>query len=255
MPGTNQSSKFYFDNPAVFERVHQARFRPESDFVGALLAQHASLASILDVACGTGAHASLLTEAGFSVTGLDLNPFMITFAHKNHPTLAFLVGDMRALPFTNVFDAVICMCSSFSYNNSNEEITTALQGFSRALKPGGLAIIDVFNPLSLLERRTFASEIREDTKYAEVGMYSVSQISIEIPNQLLVEKRSLFMIKDDKLVQSDVTKFRLFFPQELRYFLETNGFENVVFYGGFDSYDQDLKGARLIALAKKVSKA
>jgi SAM-dependent methyltransferase len=160
-------------------------------------------------------------------------------------------GDMQALPFSNAFDAVICMCSSFSYNNSNEEITAALQGFFRALKPGGLAIIDVFNPLSLLEKRAFASEIREDTKYAQVGMYSVSEISIETSNQLLVEKRSLFTNKDDKLVQSDVTKFRLFFPQELRYFLETNGFDNVIFYGGFDLNNQDLKGTRLIALAKK----
>jgi ubiquinone/menaquinone biosynthesis C-methylase UbiE len=251
MTGINQSSKFYFDNPEIFERVHHARFKPESDFVRALLSQHANVANILDVACGTGAHASLLTEAGFTVTGLDLNPFMINFAHKNHSTLTFLVGDMRALPFSNAFDAVICMCSSFSYNNSNEEITAAIQGFSRALKPGGLVIIDVFNPLSLLERRAFASEIREDTKYAQVGMYSVSEISIETSAQLLVEKRSLFTKKDDKLVQSDVTKFRLFFPQELSYFLETNGFENVIFYSGFDLNDQDLKGARLIALAKK----
>jgi SAM-dependent methyltransferase len=253
MAGINQSSKFYFDNPEVFERVHQARFKPESDFLRILLSQHVkfSLVSILDVACGTGAHASLLTETGFIVTGLDLNSFMIEFAHKNHPTLAFLVGDMQALPFSNAFDAVICMCSSFSYNNSNEEITAALQGFFRALKLGGLAIIDVFNPLSLLEKRAFASEIREDTKYAQVGMYSVSEISIETSNQLLVEKRSLFTNKDDKLVQSDVTKFRLFFPQELRYFLETNGFDNVIFYGGFDLNNQDLKGTRLIALAKK----
>jgi ubiquinone/menaquinone biosynthesis C-methylase UbiE len=253
MTRINQSGKFYFDNPEVFERVHQARFKPESDFVHALLSQHASfsLASILDVACGTGTHASLLTEAGFSVTGLDLNPFMIEFAHKKHPTLAFLLGDMRALPFSNAFDAMICMCSSFSYNNSNEEIAVALQGFSRSLKQGGLGIIDVFNPLSLLERRAFASEIREETKYAQVGMYSVSEISIETSNQLLVEKRSLFRIEDDKPVQSDVTKFRLFFPQELRYFLETNGFKNIVFYSSFDINDQDLKGARLIALAKK----
>jgi len=176
MEGINQSSKFYFDNPEIFKRVHHVRFKPESDFVRSLLSQQASVANILDVACGTGAHASLLTEAGFTVTGLDLNPFMIKFAHKNHPTLAFLLGDMRALPFSNAFDALICMCSSFSYNNSNEEVTAALQGFSRALKSGGLAIIDVFNPLSLLEKRAFASEIREDTKYAQVGMYSVREI-------------------------------------------------------------------------------
>jgi len=251
MTGINQSSKFYFDNPEIFERVHQARFKPESDFLRALLSQQAGLVSILDVACGTGAHASLLTEAGFNVTGLDLNPYMINFAHHNHPTLAFLLGDMQALPFSNTFDVVICLCSSFSYNNSNEEITAAIQGFYRVLKPRGLAIIDVFNPLSLLEKRAFRHEIREEAKYAQVGLYSVSEISIEIPAQLLVEKRTLFTIEDDKIVQSDVTKFRLFFPQELKYFLETNGFEKVVFYSSFDLNDQGLKGTRLIALAQK----
>lgn len=251
MAGTNQSSKFYFDHPEIFEKVHHARFKPESDFLRALFSQHAGLASILDVACGTGAHASLLAKAGFGVTGLDLNPFMIDFASKRHPSLAFLIGDMRALPFSNAFHAVTCLCSSFSYNNSNDEIAAALQGFHRALKPGGLAVIDVFNPLSLLEQRGFRHELRDDAKYAQVGMYSISEITLEIPAQLLVEKRSLYAREDDRLIQTDVTKFRLFFPQELRYFLETNGFEKVDFYGGFDLDDQDLKGMRLVVLAKK----
>lgn len=247
----NQTSKYTFDHPQVFERVHQARFGPECDFLLSILSSHPGFSHVLDAACGTGAHAALLAQAGFSVTGIDLNTNMIHYARRKHAPLAFLVGDMRALPFSNAFDAIICLCTSFCYNTTNDEIAAALQGFRRALRSGGLAIIDVFNPISLLEQRSFREEIREEEKFAQMGMVSVSEITVEERSQLLVEKRTLYSLKDDKPIQTDLTKYRLFFPQELRYFLETNGFEDTELYGGFDLNQKDLEGSRLIAVSRK----
>ena len=47
---------------------------------------------------------------------------------------------------------------------------------------------------------------------------------IDEARQIQIATQSVFRIDDRQLVQSDVTEFRLFFPQELRYFLETNAF-------------------------------
>ena len=44
----------------------------------------------------------------------------------------------------------------------------------------------------------------------------------------------------------------LFFPQELRYFLETNAFRFLCFYGDFDVESTSLDGTRLIAVAQKL---
>ncbi len=49
-----------------------------------------------------------------------------------------------------------------------------------------------------------------------------------------------------------VTEFRLFFPQELRYFLETGAFRFLRFYGDFDVERTSLDGTRLIAVAQKL---
>ena len=41
-------------------------------------------------------------------------------------------------------------------------------------------------------------------------------------------------------------------PQEMKYFLETNGFELIDFYGAFDSKHKKLDGFRLITVSRKI---
>ncbi|HEX2381213.1 MAG TPA: hypothetical protein VHI95_01145, partial [Acidimicrobiales bacterium] len=79
----------------------------------------------------------------------------------------------------------------------------------------------------------------------------VTAHSIDETRQIQIATQSVFRIDNRQLVQSDVTDFRLFFPQELRYFLETNAFEFLRFYGDFDIEHTSLDGTRLIAVAQK----
>lgn len=76
-------------------------------------------------------------------------------------------------------------------------------------------------------------------------------MGIDEARQVQIATQSVFRIDDRQLVQSDVTEFRLFFPQELRYFLETNGFRFLRFYGDFNVKSTSLDGTRLIAVAQK----
>src|ERR1044071_5062815 len=48
---------------------------------------------LLDVACGTGFHASLLSKY-YQVEGLDLDSKMLAVAKKNYPKIHFHSGDM-----------------------------------------------------------------------------------------------------------------------------------------------------------------
>src|ERR1039458_10050215 len=57
-------------------------------------------ARVLDVCCGTGHLAGLLTARGMRVTGIDLSEAMIAHARENVPTAAFQVAaasDFRVL--------------------------------------------------------------------------------------------------------------------------------------------------------------
>lgn len=110
-------------------------------------------ASLLDLACGTGRHSLQLARLGFNVTGVDLSQKNIAEAIENarqHTDLSgklrFLVGDMRQLDFTAEFDAAVNLFTSMGYFNEPSENLQVIQSTARALRPGGLLVIDFLNP-------------------------------------------------------------------------------------------------------------
>jgi len=88
---------------------------------------------ILDLGCGTGQLSSEIAASGARVTGVDRSPEMVAEARKKFPALLFAVGDARALPFTEAFDAIF----SNAMLHWIPEAEPVVQGISRALKPGG----------------------------------------------------------------------------------------------------------------------
>ena len=252
MANTSQINKYYFDHPDVFEEVNRHRYDPECEFLKGLFQAQGGISHVLDAACGTGAHAARLTQAGYAVTGVDLNPNMVAYAREHHPGLDFQLADMRDLPFSAAFEAVICLCTSFSYNRTNEEVVAALQSFRRALRGGGLLVIDVFNVITLIEKRPFLPERREEEHYARLGLVSFWRSTVDERRQLLVVQRTISRVDSGEALQTDLTEYRMFFPQELRYFLETNGFKLLEFYSGFGLEQKNLEGSRLIAVAVRL---
>jgi ubiquinone/menaquinone biosynthesis C-methylase UbiE len=104
---------------------------------------------LLDVGCGTGTLASMLTAAEIEirVTGLDLTPAMLREARgkrngAEERKATFVAGDAEHLPFPDSrFDVVTC-CNSFHHYPRQEH---AVREMARVLRPGGrLAIVDGF---------------------------------------------------------------------------------------------------------------
>lgn len=103
---------------------------------------------LLDLCCGTGRHSFELARRGALVTGLDATSEYLAQArreagHSTNPV--FVKGDMRRLPFDGEFDAVVNLWTSFGYFEDPADDLRALRGAARALKPGGLFLIDLVN--------------------------------------------------------------------------------------------------------------
>ena len=97
--------------------------------------------SVLDVGCGPGFFAVILTELGYKVTAVDLSEEMLTEARLNAGTLSESISFMRMnaedLGFPdNCFDVVISR--NLTWNLPHPDIAYA--EWCRALKPGGLFI-------------------------------------------------------------------------------------------------------------------
>lgn len=101
---------------------------------------------VLDVCCGAGRHAGLLSGRGYLVTGIDLNDAVIEQARRNSGSrVTYLQLDMRQLAgLPGIFNAVISLWQSFGYfdDSTNANI---LRQISRKLTPNGRLILDIYH--------------------------------------------------------------------------------------------------------------
>ena len=65
--------------------------------------------SLLDVACGTGAHLETFAKLFEHAEGLEFAPAMREIAERRLPGLAVHGGDMRGFDLGRAFDAVTCL--------------------------------------------------------------------------------------------------------------------------------------------------
>lgn len=112
-------------------------------------------AELLDLACGHGRLANPLAARGFRVTGLDSSRPFLDRARTDAEALGvevdYVLGDMRELPWSGRFDAVINWFTAFGYF-SDEGNRQVLAQVHESLKPGGRFAVELNNTADLLPR-------------------------------------------------------------------------------------------------------
>jgi len=102
-------------------------------------------ASVLDLACGFGRHALALSELGYRVTGVDLNPAFIAEASRRaldeNRDARFLCADMREFRESGSFDNILIVYNSFGYFQDPADDGKVLENCFRSLKPGGKLLL------------------------------------------------------------------------------------------------------------------
>ena len=101
-----------------------------------------SAQSVLDVGCGTGAHARSLLDRGFRVDGIDLEPSFVEIARRKCPEGSFEVGDMTNFAVGRRYDVVTCLFSAIGYVLTEAGLHSAIHRMKAHLNPGGVLLID-----------------------------------------------------------------------------------------------------------------
>ena len=127
---------------------------------------------ILELGCGTGAHAAELARAGYGVTGVDLSERMLARANTRLEVLApperaklrFVHGDARSVRLGREFDAVVSLFHVMSYQSSNSDLLAAYSTAARHLSSGGVFLFDFwYGPAVLTQRpETRAHDLEND---------------------------------------------------------------------------------------------
>ncbi len=72
-------------------------------------------AKVLDLCCGTGQLAKVLTEKGYKVTGIDGSAEMLRYAKINAPDAEFINEDARTFKLPSIYDAVFSTFDSLNH--------------------------------------------------------------------------------------------------------------------------------------------
>jgi len=204
-------------------------------------------AKILDLCCGYGRHSIELAQRGFKVTGYDLSDFFLQKAKKDSATLGLKIefkrGDMRKLPFVDRFDAVVNMFTSFGFFNKETDDLKVFKGVCKALKGGGLFLLDLINREQLIRnfaRRRWRPE--KDFTMLEDNFFDLFTSRLE-------STRTLLFGNGKKTEYS--FSLRLYSFAEILNLLKKAGFVLESVYGDFDFREYSLDSPRMILISRK----
>lgn len=199
-------------------RVSEQHVKREVTFIEESLGVAAG-GVVLDLGCGAGHHAVEFASRGYGVVGYDLSLYQLALAadvaQERNQKINFLQGDMREMAFEEMFDGVFCWNTSFGYFEEDKNLAVAQRVF-KALRPGGMFLIDVIN-------RDFAAASAPCTVWYEGdSCVCMDDMSVDYISSRLRVKRSIIL--DDGRTKESLFSLRLYSLHELGKLLHEVGF-------------------------------
>ncbi|MBA3045846.1 MAG: class I SAM-dependent methyltransferase [Candidatus Thermoplasmatota archaeon] len=211
---------------------------------------------ILDATCGTGRHVFPLLEKGYSVVANDLSPDMLGIAKEKAKRkgmkVVFTNHDMRELTFKNEFDAVMTINSAFNYMMTDEDASRALGCFFKALKDGGMLILDVQNFLDIYEDFKKVIEKQIEADGIKIKRKSTHSVEDRVKCIFRHQEDDTIIIGNRTEHVNEVHLLRMFNYHELKRLILGARFGKIMCFGSFDDREEAKKNAeRLIFVAIK----
>jgi SAM-dependent methyltransferase len=137
---------FGTEHADVYELIYRSRGKDWAaeahDIVKRVRDLRRDAASLLDVACGTGAHLETLRTCFAHVEGVEPAPAMRERAECRLPTVRIHDADMRDFDLGRAFDVVTCLCASVGYLDTTDQMRAALRRMAEHLTPGGVLVVE-----------------------------------------------------------------------------------------------------------------
>jgi SAM-dependent methyltransferase len=218
---------------STYDLVYQSKdYEREVAAVQRIVEQYGSspIHTILDLGCGTGQHAVLLTQRGFAVTGIDRSEQMLSRARQRAARLGlaekveFRQADIRNFDFGRSYDAALMMFNVLGYMTTNDDLLAALAAVRRHLRSDGLLAFDIwYGPAVVADPprdglKEFSTPNGTVTRYTSGRLHAHEQrcdIAIR-----------LYVTEDGKVSaeSKELHAVRYFFPMELDIALRMTGF-------------------------------
>ena len=251
---------FYAEYAWAFDLLIDRPIRKECAAIVDWLVERGVLpgADVLDAGCGTGRYAAELARRGYVVRGLDRSAELIEVAKRSREagknSASFAVADIQMLP-SRRYDAVLCR-GVLNDVLDDESRGAVVRTFARALRPGGVLILDVreWDTSALRKAREPVFKKSVDTERGKLTFTSVTELDREKRRLILSERHTL--IVDGREQASDYQfVMRCWTRDELQANLEKSGFSRVDYFGAYDPTVDSGATDRLVAVAQRSNTA
>lgn len=203
-------------------------YAAEVAYVASHVHEHSPKAKrVLELGCGTGAHAEHLARMGYQVHGVDLSAQMIDRAATRKASLpaevarllSFEHGDAREVRTGERYDVVVSLFHVMSYQVANTDLDATFDTVAAHLERGGLFLFDFwYGPAVLTQRPEVRVKRLEDdeiriTRIAEPVMRTDENV-VDVRFSVFVEEKASGKVQQ---VRETHAMRYLFLPEMERY--------------------------------------
>jgi len=136
-----------YDVPGYWDLAFSDETLPEADFLQAVAERFSPrpVRSVLELGCGGGRQTLEMSQRGYRVTAIDLNPSCIkwTLSRLGRRKLSANVvcGDMSDFQIPKPVDLAHCLVNTFRHLITEQSARQHLRCVAASLKPGGLYVL------------------------------------------------------------------------------------------------------------------
>jgi SAM-dependent methyltransferase len=248
-----------FDAYARFYDMDYAGFDDDVQMVQQFAQRSGS--PLLELGCGTGRLLLPLARTGFEVTGVDASEAMLAIAHQKL-AIAGLASQatlsqqrIQELALDRRFNLAFSAVNSFLHVIDMEEQLAALLRIRQHLNPGGLLLLDLFNPDlgRLLDARgqVVLDKVLVDPETGDRVLKYRAQ-SVDEGQQTIHTTLILDAVDREGRVRRTLFahSLRYLFRGELELLLSQAGFALEAVYGSYDLEPFDGNSDKMIAIAR-----
>lgn len=218
---------------------------------------------ILELGCGTGRLLVPLARQGYRLTGVDVSAAMLDLAHQKlvaeglGDRIALVEQDMRCLDLEERFTLAFAAINSFLHLGTVKDQLTALGRIRQYLEPGGLLLLDLFNPDPgrLLDARgqVVLDKVMTIPDNGHTVMKFRSQTA-DLAQQLVHNTLIVDEVDGEGQVRRILFSFslRYLYRSELELLLRQAGFEIEAVYGSYELDEFTEDSDKMIAIARRL---
>jgi SAM-dependent methyltransferase len=236
----------------LYDQFVPYRERPDLDFF--VQEGVESGGPVLEIGCGTGRVLLPTARAGMTITGLDISTYMLDVcrqALKAEPPdvqerVSLVEGDMREFDLGEAFALVTSPFRPFQHLLTVEDQLNCLNCVRRHLIPGGVFILDIFNPsLTSLTADNLDQEVDEESPFKTpegIQVHRSSKVTArDYHNQIQDVELIYYLTHPDGREERLVHAFpmRYLFRYEAEHLLARAGFEVLDLYADFHRAPHD----------------